>query len=225
MLAGEVFDRVAVLLNDVNKDLFTNAQQLPYLNIAIDDLVEEMEQNNVPTTNKKSGVIQIKAGVLGIGIDSSTPNLPNDLVEIQKLMERQSGTNNDFIDMTRFEFLPEVVAQTTFLMYWSWIEQVIRFVGATSDIDVKIEYISRIVIPVVNANSLINVINSKSYLAYRTAALCSEFVGENPTRALDLNEQAELAKIRFINLSTKGRQVMATRRRPFMASFKSRMGI
>ena len=57
---------------------------------------------------------------------------------------------------------------------------------------------------------------------YRTAALCSSFIGENQSRADQLNIAASLAIDRMIEVNVKGGQGIVVRRRPFMAAYKSR---
>jgi hypothetical protein len=65
-------------------------------------------------------------------------------------------------------------------------------------------------------------INSRSYLSYKTAALCAMFIGENESRAKILNDQADEAMERLEGISNKGRQQIMTRHRPFRAAYKSR---
>src|SRR5436853_974776 len=106
MTAADILDRSAVLLNDSPRSLYTYAAQLPYLNIAIDELQEILEENNVPITNEVSSTLVIPIGTTVISFTSS-PALPSDLIEIQALYERLNGTTNSFIKMERREFLPE----------------------------------------------------------------------------------------------------------------------
>ncbi len=220
MLASEVMDRASALLNDVGLTNFTYEVQIPFLNIALDELQESLEQNNVGVTNSTSAIYTIAAGTFDIG--GAGPALPADLVEIQALYERDSGTTDDFMMMSRTEFLPQIQVLTQWLTYWTWENQIIKFVGAISNRNVKIQYIANNIIPVTTSTSVITIINAKSFLAYRTAALCAEFIGENKSRADDLNVDASLAIDRMLGINTKGRQSITIRRRPFMASYKSR---
>jgi hypothetical protein len=219
--AGQIMDGAAALLNDSDLSSFTYAVQIPYLNIALEDLRQEMEINNIPCTNAVSTAIYIPVGTTGIGGDNQ-PALPQDLVEIQKVSERLHGTTDDFIQITKMEFLPETSVITEDLLYWAWVGQQIKFLGALTDRDVKIEYISAVIPDVVNEGSVIKVINAGLFLKYRTAALCAEYTGENKTRSDDLNLEAERALYKFLNLPTKGRQSIFVRRRPFRAAWKSR---
>ena len=219
--AASVMDRAAAFLNDSALSIFTYVAQIPYLNAALDELQEIFEENNVPITNRRSSVLVIPAGTVTISF-STTPALPSDLIEIQKLGERNSGTTDSFTEMVRKEFLPQTEVQTTQLIYWSWINEQIKFIGATSARDVELDYIASLFTAVTTSTNSITVINGKSFLAYRTAALCAQFIGENPERAQALNDDAVLALSRSLNITVKGRQSIVTRRQPFMAAWRGR---
>lgn len=221
MLASDVLNSVRALLNDTNTQQFTNTYLLPYLNMAISELNEIAEQNNVQVTNATSVPVTIAVGVDNIG-GSGGPDLPPNLIEIQQLYERTSGTSEDYTEIVRKNFLPETEILTNWLGVWAYENQIIKFLGALSIREVKIHYISSRVNAVTDGTNPISLINSESFLNYRTAALAAEFTGENKTRADSLNSNAGLALDRFLGIDSKARQTIMTRRRPFMARYKSR---
>lgn len=221
MIAGDVMDRSATLLNDTAKTVYNYVVQIPFLNMALDELQELLELNNVPMTNEVSAVIPIAVGVTTIGALTG-PQLPTDLIEIQGVYERLTGTTDSFLEVTRCEFLPTITVITSSLIYWSWQVQIIQFIGANTPRDVKLNYIGATLPSITLSTTPIALFNAKSFLSYRTAALCAQFVGENPTRADALNSDATLALDRVIGINTKGRQVIVTRRRPFLAAYKAR---
>ena len=223
LTAGQVMDLAASLLNDTAKQVYTYTAQLPYLKMALQDLRKLLELNNSPVTNETSAVITIPSGNTSLGFGIVAPKLPDDLVEIQQLWERISGVE-PFLPMRKVEFIPhylEDIEINQFLV-WAWMDNEIRFLAANIDIDLKIDYIQSLFTNVTDENSFIMVINSDSYLQYRTAALCAEYIGENPTRALSLNIQAKEAFDVLIGIDNKGRQAIYTRRRPFRAAWKNR---
>lgn len=220
-LASEVMDTAASLLNDTARRNFTYTVQLPYLNIALDELREVLEQNNVPLTNKRDESITIQTGVTTTA--TTGPTLPADLIEIQGLYERQSGvTTEDWQPMTRVEFLPSFVEQIESLIYWTWQGQQIKFIGATTPRQLRINYIADAVPRATTQATQFAMFNAKTFLYYRTSALCAQFIGENKERSDDLNGMSMLAIDRLISIDTKGRQAILTRRRPFQASYKVR---
>jgi hypothetical protein len=229
LTAAQVMDKVASLMNDTAKTTYTHVATLPYLNMALDELEEYFELNNVPVTNQTSAVVNVDIGetqinpVDGIGA-TSPPNYPDDLVEIQGLYERLQGSSDPFVFMSQREFLPHLLDDlpVTTLGVWIWQDQRIKFIGALTDREVKIDYIKKIFPVELATSSSIGVINARSFLYYRTAALVSQFIGENGTRAGELNTFAVAALERVTGISVKGKQSIMTRRRPFMASYKNR---
>jgi hypothetical protein len=224
---ADVIATVSSLMNDTAQSIYTNVAVLPYLNTALDDLQEIFGQNNLPITNEVSAVITVPTPnrVVAFGAVPPAPALPTDLLEIQRIWETQSGEDN-WIPMTKKEFLDlyaDDVATNHFL-FWAWVNQEIRLPLANQDIDLKLQYIASRFSPVLigGVNASLPVLNAKSYLSYHTAALCAMFIAENPTRAEVLANLAEDALSRTLGINNKGRQSIATRRRPFRASYKTR---
>lgn len=225
MTAGDILDASAVLLNDPQKQKFTNTVQIPYLNMALRMLQEEMELSNVPATNVSSAEIAVPAATFNIGGDSGI-NLPTGLIEIQQLWSRPGGTGNSYLPMTKKEFLSHYLfsQEFTYVIIWAYMEEIIQLVPATGPTDIKIDYIKSLFDVVDATSDVINIINGMTYLSFKTAALCSRYIGENPTRADQLDIEAITGLDRVLGISTKGRQAITTRRRPFRAAFKNRAG-
>jgi hypothetical protein len=227
LTAGEVMDRSAALMNDPARTDFTYAAQLPYLNMAIDELVESLEESNSSPTNQTSAVITVPIGSYMITPFEhlTTPHYPDDLVELQDVGERATGTSDPFLSLGRREFL-QAFPPNQSLLYWVWEDQIIKFnpLGALSNRDVQLKYVRQAITQATGAASVIGTINARSYLAYKTASLCSMYIGENETRAGILATEAERALERLTGISNKGRQQIMTRHRPFRASWKARGG-
>lgn len=225
MIAKTVMDSVAALLNDTALSVFTYSAQIPYLNIAIKELTQELQLNNVPVTNQTTpAVITVVAGVEGIGGGGGKPNLPVGFYEPIELLERTSGQQYSFSPMVRREFLPVNQVPTAYLIYWCYEDEVIKFIpgGATGDVDVQVQYIRSILPAIATETDAINYDKGELFLTYRTGALCAQFIGENKERADDLNSVAGYSLGRTVGISTKGKQAIFTRRRPFMAAWRSR---
>ncbi len=221
--AGEIMNLAASLLNDTAKQVYPYTVQIPYLTMALQDLRKLLELNNSPVTDTDSAVIELSASDTSVGFGTVDPKLPDDLIEIQELWERPRGID-PFIQMTRRNFIPLYLSgvPTSQYIIWSWQSNTIKLPQVNQANDLKINYIKNLFGMFEDENSIIGVINSDSYLQYRTAALCAEFVGENPGRATSLNLQAKEAFDTLIGIDNKGRQAISTRRRPFRASWKNR---
>lgn len=225
---AEVIKVVSSLMNDTEQNTYTNAVVLPYLNMAMADLQEIFEQNNIPVTNEVSTVINMPAGEDTVRYrkypsEDLEAELPTDLIEIVRLWESPENEDN-WTPMARKEFLPhylEGVLVNKFLV-WTWLGNQIKLLPANTNIDLKLDYTKSIfnTIELPNINIDIPIRNIKSYLGYRTASLCAMYIGENETRAGALSGDAEVALNRSLGISNKGRQAINTRRRPFRAGWK-----
>lgn len=227
LTAGTVMDASAALLNDVAKSVYTYVAQIPYLKIALQELQEHYELNNIPSTDQLSAVIQVNSGVSAIRFNAAgtaaDPKLPDDLIEPQKLWERTRDIN-PFVPMTKVDGLPQsmVGIEISQFQIYVWEANEVRFFPANANNDIKMEYIRSLFTLPTDEFSLINVVNGAIFLEYRTAALCAWFIGENKSRSDELNVFAGLAIDRSTGIGTKGRQATVTRRRPFGSSYKRR---
>lgn len=222
LVASTVMEQAAALLNDAAMTVYTYTAQMPYLNMALQELQEIFELNNVPVTDTTSDVIACTTSVTEIGY-ATTPALPEDMIEPQRLWEAPTGQEN-WIPMTRVDSLPlnqSGVAIPQYVWY-IWNSQEIRLMTVNQANDIKIEYIRNLFTLVSDENTELGVINAATFLEYRTASLCAEFIGENPTRAGSLNTYAILGLDRVTGIGAKGRQAILTRRRPFRSAYKRR---
>lgn len=228
MTPVEVIDAIAALMNDTQQVTYTDAACLPYLNIAMQDLQEIFQQNNITYTNATSAAITVPAGVTSIRKFGGPPQLPSNLVEIRQLWERPTG-NDPYIPMDRKEYLPHNLEGTPISQFliWAWMDDAIKVLAANQVIDLKIDYVANMFnlpITIDMINGVLPFENCKQYLSFRGAALCSQYIGENETRSQILAQDAAIALERVLGIWSKGKQSIATRRRPFRAGFKNRGG-
>jgi hypothetical protein len=227
LTAAQVMAKSASLLNDTARTNYTYAAQLPYLQIALQELQEMFELNGIPVTQLTSAVIQINAGVTEIVYNAAgtptNPSLPDDFVEPQQLWERLRDTN-PYAPMFRRDYLPHGVEdiQRNSFIYFVWQDQKIIVLPSIQNNDIKIDYIKQLFENLVDENSLINIVNARTFLEYRTAALCAEFIERNLTSAGGLNNYAVLGLDRVTGISSKSKQTIMTRRRPFRSGYKRR---
>jgi hypothetical protein len=226
LVASTVMDNAAGLMNDSAKTTYTYAAQLPYLQMALLELREKYELNNIPVTETSSEEIDVPAGETEITFGNLVgPALPDDLVEPQQLWEKNTGID-PYIPMTRVDFLPHYLAgtPTNQFIYYVWQDQKIKFLESTADNTIKIDYIKQLFMELVDENTAINVINAQSFLQYRTAGLMAEFIERNLPSANSMNAYASLAMDRALGIGVKGKQAIQTRRRPFRQAWKRRVG-
>lgn len=223
---SEIITAVAALMNDVSQTKYTNAACLPFFNLALDELQELFEQNEIPVTYETSAAIRIKAGKNSLGHDTN-PSLPTDLIEIRQLWESGPGLEQ-WVPLVKRDVLPHYLQNNTTIsqfLIWALEKGRIKVIAANADVDLKIDYIASmfntpIVIKDINVN--LPFTNVKTYLEYKTAALCAMFIAENETRALALDSLTGTALSRALGIPIKGMQSVVTRRKPFRAAYKRR---
>lgn len=224
LVASTVLAKSATLLNDTARTVYTYIAVLPYLQIALQELQEHFELNNIPSTQLSSALINIPAGTTqiifnGIGV----PTLPSDMIEPMQLWEREAGID-PYVPMSRRDYIPHQFegTLTSKFSFFIWENNAIKFLPANRNNDVKIDYIKDIFTALVDENSLINCINGATFLEYRTAALCAEFIERNQSNANALNVYAIMALDRATGIGVKSKQTIHSRRRPFRAAYKKR---
>lgn len=227
---ANIMDISAALMNDAGKAVYTYAAQSPYLRLALQELRELYELNNIPVTQATSAVIQINAGTTVIAFNAAgtptNPKLPDDMVEPGQLWERNRNIN-PYIPMTKRDYLPHDLegVNTNDFVYYTWNSQQIEVLPANQDNDIKIDYIKQLFPDAgatVDQNTQINVVNAMTALQFLTAGLLAEFIERNESSAQSFNAQAILALDRAVGIGVKGKQNIQTRRRPFRSSYKKR---
>lgn len=219
--AASVMDAAASLNNDGAKQVYTYAVQLPYIKRAFRELREELQLQNIPITSSVGTLLTIPTGVTEVSF-VTTPALPQDLIEIRQLWESPAGLNT-WTPMTKVETLPYSLqnASTANFLIYSWQNNHINLLATNQVNDLKIDYIAELT-DIVDENTTIGVINGRSFLESRTAALCAQYIGEDKPRADDLNKDAIEARDRLVIIEAKAKQSITTRRRPFRQSWKNR---
>lgn len=228
----QVIANAAALLNDATQRKYTSGVVLPYYNMARTDLQELFQLNNIPVTAETSDVIEVDAGedTVPFAPDPPIPGdpyLPDDLIEIQRLWV--SGRDQeDWFPVTKKDYLTQdelsAGSQLNTFGVWAWMRQEIRLLPANTDLDLKVDYICDIfaVLELADLSDDQNVLLCDSFLQYRTAGLCAQYIMKSNDRAAALSTDAGRALDVSLGISTKGKQSIVYRRRPFRAAWKRR---
>lgn len=218
--AAAALDSARVYLNDVGKQIWTDAVLLPYLKEAHKDLLLVLFLNGIPVIREKSAAINVAANAL-------TLTLPGDLLEPIWLKERAQGSSDDWIPMTEVEFEPDRNKDIA-LRYWAWREEAINFVGATTNREVLLRYWKSITI-VTDASSNLGFLLSDYFLGPQAAGYAAGSVG-NDTLAKELlwvqGQSVGIAGSKLdmiIRSNVKGQQNLPARRIPYRRFARSRL--
>lgn len=215
-------------MNDTAQETYNNITLLPYLNMAMDELIERMEENDLPTVTKQSSdPISIAISNTPTKIEfQGTPQLPADLIELEEVWESNDG-GTTWTPLSKVDYInPNISSNqnSSFFGQYAWNGDHIEIPGATSVILLKLMYIRRIIQTPLNAQQIevnIPIINCKLFLAFKTAAFAAMLINQDTERASILQDQAEEAIERQMNIPIKGQQSIYTRRKPFRAGYKS----
>lgn len=206
-LASDVMDSSRAVLNDIAKDLYTDEALLPYLKIANDDLSDELVDNGSTVTKEVSIDAPLLAGAKQIV-------LPNDLIVPIECFEKDSAQDDSYYRMMhQSDFLPNNIPGVE-LGVWIWQGQQIQFNGSTQDKKIRVRY-HRLILEITGVNTPLELTHAKNYLAYHTAALAAEHIGQNRTKAIDLEGVAIQKLNKLLKKEVKQSHSKPTRRRPF----------
>jgi hypothetical protein len=207
LLASEVMDRSRAVLNDIAIDLYTNEILLPYLKIANDDLSDELTDNGATVNKEVTTDIPLSRG-------NKALVLPDDMIVPIELFEKDAGQDDSFYRFVKQRpFLPNGLPANE-LSTWTWREQSIIFVGSVLDKQVRVRYY-RLITQILGETTSIELTHSLNYLSYHTAALAAEHIGQNRTKAIDLEGQAIQKLNKLLKKEVKQNQAKPTRRLPF----------
>ena len=223
LTATQVMTAVNAALNDQGGQVYTESVQIPYLNMASQELKEEFQLNEVPVVATHSAIINVPAGQskMMFSATAPVPELPNDLIELKQVWESPEGLEQ-WIPMTKVEILPRWMEGQEYqqFIYYVWQSQEIRFLPSNQDNDIKLDYIKELFPEITDGDDEIGIINAKGYLTYKTAALIALLVEENEPRAMRLDQLAVQSLNRVTGIGSKGRQNIMIRRRPFRQGYK-----
>lgn len=221
LTAGQVMSKSASLMNDTAMQVYTYTASLPYLQIALQELQEYFQLHSISSIESVSAIITIPAGTVQVGYNGlfPIPSLPSDMVEPAEVWESQTGQNS-FIMMKRRDYFVASTTPVSSFGIYAWQDQKIKVPLSNQSNDLKINYSRELFTNIVDQNSLLNLVNARTFLEYRTAALLAQFIERNEGSALALNQYAGLALDRATGIQTRGKQRIMTRRRPFRSAYK-----
>lgn len=227
----QVINFASARLNDANQSLYSNTVQLPFVNIALAELQEIYEANNIPVTDQTSAIIEVDAassGILEIPFDIPTVTigvpdfLPDDLIEPKVVWESARGLNQ-WTQVSRLDTLPQyqIGSQINQFVWYQWATNCIKVLAANADNDIKLDYVRNLFEEISDVTDDLLVQNSLSFLGNRVASLVASDIEENDVRSQRLYNDALGGLDRALTIPTKGRQRITTRRRPFRAGLKA----
>lgn len=179
VLATDIMISSAALLNDTERNLYTDTVQLPYLKMANESIEQVLQSYGIDIQRKNSVAIPVPANTLTIP-------LPADFLMPVALWERSEGSVSeiDWVPMIEKDNLVGYI-QTTMLGVWSFNNNLINTTGSTQNREVLLEY-ERSLAAITSIASPIDNDKLKRYLSRKTAELCARYIGRNSVDADEL---------------------------------------
>jgi hypothetical protein len=208
MLASEVTAQAAVLLNDASQAFWTNTVLLPCLTKANEELEQLLEINEVPLQKQVSQVIDVDSGDTELA-------LPTNFVEPIHLQERLRDSTDDWSDfLTRVSWIDPNDTTSSVIDSWAWRDNKVLINPPDNDREVLLYY-TRKLTPLVAAGDTVELAQSKTWLAARTAQIAAQNLGNNPTKAEELQVDVARAEDMLLRRLVKNTQALGVRRQGY----------
>jgi len=204
----EALQMARSLLNDDLGTKWPDTILLPKLQIAHQQMQSALALNSIPVTKTQSTVITVAALATDLGIYQ-----PTDLVEPISMQERDvGGSADDFVDMREVSFIP-TLEQDTNLIYWAWLGERIKLLGATIAKEVTLRYTKSLTTPQ-TVNESIGVVGGETYLGYKVASLI------DPVWAIEAKNELD----DLVRTNVKGMQGICHRRQGYRSRGRRCLG-
>lgn len=214
---SEVMAYTRNYLNDNDGITWTDAHLMPCVVEAHKELQVELSLNDIAVVrNQITNAPNISGLHLVAGQTSLSASglMPKDLLEPIAISERDWGdtTPEDYIGLERLPFLPNYT-QNNFLYFWTWMNEDILFLGATTDRDIQLRYRSSLATPM-NNNSTMGFLRAELYVGPRAASLAC-LITKDFASADKFQLQAETNLDKVIRSNVKNDQGTGVRRRAY----------
>jgi hypothetical protein len=213
--AESALNLTRALVNDAAGSVFNDATLMPLLNSAYRALQRELAEAGVSVLVSQVDIdLSLTSGLTTTELsDTSTPQLPTDLMVPHQLWEQQSNSGDLFVPMEKIVGGLPNLQPGTFLRMWEWREDTIQLLGATSEVSVRLRY-EKVLPQLVLGTDPILIRASNDALAYATAAVAARARGARALAA-DMQSTAMEATQKLIERYIRPEQFKARRRKPY----------
>lgn len=188
ILASTILQGTKPLLNDPQGIMYPDTALLPLLSKAYRELQTRLSRSGMGVTKEIAERVPVNAGVSYIGDGSGLPLGLLYPIEIREGARGAAISDFHLIDESNWETTSPATSE---IRMWAWREEEIKLSPATTDRDLYIKFMKGLT-PITDVNSNITILNSELFLEARTAAIASALLGENYSRAQNLNQDAEM---------------------------------
>lgn len=203
------------LANDASGAVFSDAVLMPFLNSAYRALQRQLAEAGVSVLIAQIDLdLPLTNGVTTTELsDTSTPQLPTDLLAPHQLWEQATGSSDIFTPMEKITGgLPNFQPGSRLRM-WEWRTDAIELIGATQKVTVRLRYEKSLPALVLGSDP-IQIRSSLDPLAYAVAGMAARSRGAQALAA-DMLALAEAAVTKLIERYVRPEQFKGRRRKPY----------
>jgi hypothetical protein len=208
MIVSDAIKAAAVLMNDPNQVTWTNQVLLGVALQAYEELCNDLVANGFRLFKEiTSAPLLVTAGRTTLDAP------PNDLFVPISLEERNVG-DAAYTSMEEKVWEPAVIPATN-LKLWSFRQNVINFIGATVDKEVRMKYITNSIGTITNENSTLNITNGAGLLGAKIASLAATHLAKNPKDGIAKEVVYRSRLTTYIQIELGNQQGKPVRRLPY----------
>lgn len=203
------------LMNDAAGAVFSDAVLFPFLNSAYRSLQRELAENGISVLTETVQLdLPLTGGLTPTAInDTSSPQLPIDLLVPHSLWEQATGSTDLFMPMEKIGSGLPNFQPSSYLRMWEWESDSIHLVGATQAITMQIRYEKALPVLVLGTDP-IQIRVATDPLAYGTAALAARSRGARALAA-DMAAATAQATEELVERYVRPEQHKGYRRAPY----------
>ncbi len=203
------------LINDAAGSVFNDATLMPLMNSAYRALQRELAEAGVSVLVSQADLdLPLTSGLTITELsDTSSPQLPTDLLVPHQLWEQQANSSDLFVPLEKIVGGLPNLQPGAFLRMWEWREDTIQLLGATNEVTLRVRY-EKVLPQLVLGTDPILIRASNDALAYATAAVAARARGARALAA-DMQSAAMEATGKLIERYVRPEQFKARRRKPY----------
>lgn len=214
--AEDALNLTRSLMNDAAGVVFSDAVLMPFLNSAYGELQRELAETGASILTDQIDA-DLALGPDGITPttmnDTSSPQLPTDLLVPHQLWEMPTGSGDVFVPMEKITGGLPNLQPSSYLRCWEWLADSINLIGATQATTIRIRYEKALPELVYNTDPIL-IRAATDPLAYGASALAARSRGARALAA-DMATAAEEATQQVIERYVRAEQFKGRRRKPY----------
>lgn len=206
--AGSVTLRAAQHLNDSSQLVYTSAILLPFVNMALEELEEELQVYNVDPLRVESITILVAIG------DTVLTQMPTDYIEAVALYERLQGSSDAWMPVRETDWVDVNLTESETILNWASRGGQIRITPPIGDREVQLKYLKGLT-EATSTGTALDIAGSLRFLGLVTARNAARDLGNSINKANSYEPDIQRAKDRLVRRLENEQQALGVRRRPY----------